>query len=262
MTIQDSVDAWYDCARRVVELLRSLPDDEWARPTDCSRWTVHDVAAHLAAIETELVGGEGYDPDRAITDVTDDYTQQGVDARADRPAATIVDEFESSVEARLAQLRDLDIDPDSTPQRTPGGVGWTWKRLLSNRVLDLWVHEQDIRTAVDRPGGEDSAAAAHTVAVFAGSLPFVLGKRVAPEPGTSVRWVVSGHGGFDSTVRVGDDGRARATDDADPTAQLDLSQHAFTRLSAGRRTPDELDITTRGDADLVRRVLEAMPVIG
>lgn len=262
MTLQDSVDAWHDCARRVVTLLRSLPDDAWQMPTDCPRWTVHDVTAHLASIEAEIVSGDGVDPDEGISDVTDEYTQQGVDARSGVPHAELIDEFETAVEARLAQLSDLDIDPDSTPDRTPGGIGWNWKRLLSNRVLDLWVHEQDIREAVGVPGGADSPAAAQTVAVLSASLPYVLGKRVAPPAGTSVRWVVSGHGGFDATILVGDDGRARPADNAvDPAARLEFDQRSFTRLMTGRRSPDELDIGVYGDPALARRVLDAMPVV-
>jgi uncharacterized protein (TIGR03083 family) len=32
---------------RLVETLRSLSDEEWAAPTDCTGWTVKDVAAHV-----------------------------------------------------------------------------------------------------------------------------------------------------------------------------------------------------------------------
>ncbi|UYM07115.1 maleylpyruvate isomerase family mycothiol-dependent enzyme [Solicola gregarius] len=263
MTLQDSVDAWHDCATRVVALLRTLPADAWDEPTDCPRWTVHDVAAHLASIETEIASGVGTEPDKAISDVTDEYTQEGVDARSGVPHAEVVDELERAVEARRAQLDELDVDPDATPERTPGGIGWSWKRLLSNRVVDLWVHEQDIREAVDAPGGTDSAAAAHTVRVFGTALPYVLGKRVAPPPGTSVRWVVSGEVGFDVTIRIGEDGRAHPADDvADPTTRLDLDERAFTRLAAGRRSAADLAIGVGGDAALARRVLDAMSVIG
>ena len=263
MTLQDSVDAWYESATRVVTLLRTLPPDAWPKPTDCPRWTVHGVTAHLAAIEAELAEGEGTSPDGAINAVSDAFTQRGVDARAEVGPGELVAELEDAVETRRRELIDLDVDPDATPERTPGGIGWSWKRLLSNRAVDMWTHEQDIREAVGVPGGTDGDAAAHTVAVFRTSLPYVLGKRVAPPAGTTVRWTVNGHGGFDTVVRVDDDGRAREVEGAaDPTTHIELSQRAFTRLSAGRRTWDELDVAVDGDEDLARTVLEQMSVIG
>lgn len=261
MTLQDSVDAWYESATRVVALLRTLPPDAWAKPTDCPRWTVHGVTAHLAAIEVELVDGKGTTPREAIDSVTDDFTQVGVEARAELPPGELISELESAVERRRKQLADLDVDPDAIPERTPGGIAWSWRRLLSNRVIDMWTHEQDIREAVDVPGGTDGNAAAHTVAVFRTSLPYVLGKRVSPPTGTAVRWVVSGHGGFDTVVRVDDDGRAREADDAEPAAVIELTQRAFTRLSAGRRTWHDLDVATDGDEALAQNVLDQMSVI-
>lgn len=265
MRLHDSVDAWHDCAVRVIAMLRRLPDDAWTKPTDCPRWTVHDVAAHLAAIETELAGGgtgERVDsPDRQT--VPDAYTQRGVDERADVRPGLLTDELETAVQARYEQLRDLEVDPSGTPDRVPGGLDWSWERLLSNRVIDFWVHEQDIREAVGVPGGMESPAAAHTVATFRSALPYVLGKKVASAPGTSVRWTVTGSNGFEAGARVGDTGRAEPIEPADAvTATLSLDEHAFTRRMAGRRSADDVDVTVGGDADLARRVLAAMTVVG
>lgn len=261
MTLQDSVTAWYESATRTVALLRTLPPDAWPKPTDCPLWTVHGVAAHLAAIEAELAHG-GTETGEAITTVSEAYTQQGVDARAELPPGELIAELESAVELRRSQLDGLDVDPDAVPDGTPGGVSWSWRRLLSNRAVDMWVHEQDIREAVDVPGGVDDLAAAHTVAVFRTSLPYVLGKRVAPRAGTAVRWTVTGHGGFDAVVRVEDDGRAREIDDARPDAHLEFTQRSFTRLSAGRRAWDDLGVGIGGDTALAHDVLDRMPVIG
>lgn len=260
MTLQDSADAWHESAMSVVALLRTLPADAWSKPTDCPRWTVHDVAAHLAAIETELLDATA-EADDAIDTVTDEFTQRGVDARTEMPPGELITELEEAVKTRRAQLTDLDVDPTAIPDRTPGGIGWSWQRLLSNRVVDMWTHEQDIREAVDIPGGTETAAAAHTVSVFRAALPYVLGKIVAPPPGTSVRWTVPGHGGFDLTALIGDDGRAREADVPEPTAHITLSQRAFTRLAAGRRTWEQLDVSVDGDEALAHTVLTKMPVV-
>ncbi len=79
-------------------------------------------------------------------------------------------------------------------------------RLLSNRPVDVWMHEQDIRRAIGRPGGYSSPAAAHVMGVFGQALPMVVGKRVAPPVGTTVTLEVP-DAGVGWTVRVGEDGR-------------------------------------------------------
>src|ERR1700746_3579705 len=51
----ESSDAWTaidDQRRAVVHLLESLPEKEWRRPSLCDRWTVRQVAAHLALQNT------------------------------------------------------------------------------------------------------------------------------------------------------------------------------------------------------------------
>jgi hypothetical protein len=35
--------------RATLELLRTLGDDDWARPTDCPEWDVRALVAHLVA---------------------------------------------------------------------------------------------------------------------------------------------------------------------------------------------------------------------
>ena len=88
------------------------------------------------------------------------YTEQGVLARRDRGMAELADEIERSVAVRYAELKAAPpIDGSPHRPRTPGGAGWNYQTLLSNRPVDVWMHEQDIRRAIDRPGGYDSPAA-------------------------------------------------------------------------------------------------------
>jgi uncharacterized protein (TIGR03083 family) len=67
-------------------LLASLPDGDWAHPTPCPGWSVHDLAAHLLGVELgnvsvrrdrwELGPGEGEDLDGWLNR----FNQQWVDA--------------------------------------------------------------------------------------------------------------------------------------------------------------------------------------
>jgi uncharacterized protein (TIGR03083 family) len=261
------VDAWAAAVDETVALLRSLDEADWDRPTDLAGWDVRAVAAHLAHLESELAGNEQQQvqvPElEHITSPMGYYTEMGPIARRDWPTAEIVDELEAAAAARLAELRaQPPTDGSGTPTRTPGGIGWDWNTLLSNRVVDVWMHQQDIRRAVGRPGGMDSAGAEHTVSVFARAFGYTVGKRVQPAPGTRVVLDVSGLRPVHLAVEVDDDGRAVAAsataDDADVALAMDLETYVI--LAGGRRAPGDVEVSVSGDQELGRRILAALAV--
>ena len=115
------------------------------------------------------------------------YTEIGVVNRRDASADAIINEIREAVTKRhTALLADPPTDGDAKPELIFGGVPWSWRTLLRNRPLDVWMHEQDVRRAVGRPGGLDTAAARHTADYLAESLGYVLGKKVGAPAGTSL----------------------------------------------------------------------------
>ncbi|HEX6249211.1 MAG TPA: maleylpyruvate isomerase family mycothiol-dependent enzyme [Nocardioidaceae bacterium] len=261
------VESWRSAVDDAVTLLRSLDDTDWSRPTDLPGWDVKGVASHLAHLESDLAGVKQRRvelPDLPhLTAPTSRFTELGLVARHDMTPADIVDELEESARVRHEHLlADPPTDGKADPPRTPGRIGWDWETLLSNRVVDVWMHEQDIRRAVGRPGGFGSAGAAHTVAVFARSFPFVVGKLVAPPAGTTVVLDVTGTEQVHLVVRVDDTGRAVVVTEAapEPTVTLRMPVESFVVLAGGRRAVDEVPVEVAGDESLGRRVLEAMAV--
>lgn len=260
------VETWKACVDEAVTVLRGLDEEDWARPTDLPGWDVKAVAAHLAHLESELSGvrQKRVDlPERDhLTAPTSRYTELGIVAREAMTGPEIVDELEECAARRYDALRaDPPTDPDGDPPRTPGKIGWSWERLLSNRALDVWMHGQDIRRAVGRPGGMTSPGAVHTVSVFTRGFGYSVGKRVAPPTGTTVVLDVSGVDPVHLAVVVDDDGRAvPTTDESDPSTTLRMDLETYVVLCGGRRPPAELDVEVSGDPDLGRRVLEAMAV--
>ena len=89
--------------------------------------------------------------------------------------------------------------------------------MLAIRVFDLWSHEQDMRRALDEPGGLDGVAAAHSrerMLMGAGNR---LQEQVAPAAGTVVVFDVTGTGGALRAISFdGERGRAGATVPARP----------------------------------------------
>ncbi len=261
------IQTWKSAVDDVVALLRDLDDDAWSTPTDLPGWDVRAVAAHLAHLESELSGVEQKPVElpelEHVTAPTGPYTETGIVARKSMSHEEIVDELVRAADVRLAELRDNPpTDASAIPAITPGGIGWNWETLLRNRPLDIWMHEQDIRRAVGRPGGMNTAGAVHSVTVFAMSFPFSVGKRVAPPAGTTVVLDVTGVHPVHLAVEIAENGRALPmTGDPDqPTVVLRMDTETFVILAGGRRSPDDVGVEVTGDQDLGRRVLEALAV--
>jgi uncharacterized protein (TIGR03083 family) len=265
-SLRDLVVVWESACADFSALLKTLDELEWSLPTDCAGWSVQDVAAHTVALEAELAG----DPvppaevdERAphIKNSRGVYTESGVVARRARTPAEVIAEFDDAVRRRADILRDEPLDdPDGEPAITPGDAPWSWATLLRNRPVDVWVHEQDIRRAVGRPGGVDSPGARHAQATFAAGLPYVLAKRAQLPPGTTVVVDVTGpvSAVYAATVDPSGHGVPLDPEEAEPSARLTMNSETFTILGAGRRDPSALPVKVEGDRDIADRVMSAM----
>lgn len=261
------VETWRSSVDDVLTLLRGLEEADWARPTDLPGWDVKAVACHLAHIESDLCGIKQTRvevPDLAhLTAPTSRFAEMGLIARQDMTGEAVTDELEECTRTRYEQLiADPPTDPRGTPPRTPGKIGWDWETLLANRVVDVWMHEQDIRRAVGRPGGLNSPGAGHTVAVFTRSFPYTVGKRVAPPAGTTVVLDVTGVSPVHLAVEINESGRAVVTtsDPAQPTVTLRMGIESFVILAGGRQPVDQVPVEITGDEVLGKQVLAALAV--
>jgi uncharacterized protein (TIGR03083 family) len=259
------VDVWWAAVDDFTHLLEELDPDEWSTETDLPGWDVHAVAAHTAHLEAILAGHpeetiEFEQPDR-LASLMQFYTEQGVVARRDRTPDELINEIrESATTRRTALLDDPPTDGGAKPERIFGGIGWSWRTLLRNRPLDVWMHEQDVRRATGRPGNLDSSAAQHTTDYLLESMPYVLAKRLGAAPGTTAVVVVEGS---EPVVAVVDDeGRGRLSPErpADPTVTLETDRETFVLLAGGRRDPGPGAVRISGDADLGRRMLDTLAV--
>ncbi|WP_203900703.1 maleylpyruvate isomerase family mycothiol-dependent enzyme [Virgisporangium aliadipatigenens] len=260
--MQRTIAAWRHVSTNTLALGRRLGDAEWAAPTGCPKWTVGDIFAHHVGVESWMRDGKGA-PDLPV----DDFTQRDVDARRDTPRTAVLDELEEVLRARAEQLETA--DPESIAH-TAWGTRTTLATQMRHRTFDLWVHEQDVRWALHAlrhgPGPAhtvtDGPAAVLVGRILLAALPKIVAKDARAPIGSAVR--VSVLGGFDVTVRVGDDGRAsfeEATSEAvaAPTAHVTLSRPEYVRRSAGRDLPSG-PVWISGDRDLGERLVDALNV--
>lgn len=257
------VDAWWASVADLVTLLEGLGPDEWALPTDLAGWDVKAVASHAAHLESLLAGGpdETADVGEAphVASPMSQFTEIGVLTRRDREPASIIEEIRSVTTARHERLvADPPSDPAAMADGMFGLIGWNLRTLLRNRPLDIWMHEQDIRRAVGRPGGMDSAGAQHTADYLSETFGFIVGKRVAPPVGTTA--VLAVEGSPTIAVEIGEDGRGRrleAVPDA-PTVRIDTDRESFIVLAGGRRVAEPGSVVVSGDQELGRRIVEQL----
>lgn len=236
----------------MAELGRSLDQSAWKTPTECPGWTVQDNLVHITALERFILG----DPLPA-EDVADDLphvkndigrsNERWVESRRAWSGADALAEFVTTTDARIAQLRALDDDGFAADSWTPLGPG-TVAGLLGFRVFDSWVHEQDMRRALRRPGDLDSEAARFSTGMMLDVLPYVVGKKVGAPDGSTV--VLSLTGPIVTTAAVAvTDGRARRLDVVPDAAAVTvrLASDEYARLACGRSDPNEA-LTTGGVA--------------
>jgi uncharacterized protein (TIGR03083 family) len=256
------VEIWWQAVNDFLDLLEQVPEEEWTTPTDLAGWDVRACAAHTAHLEGILAGNPEETADVGepphVTGLMGLYTEIGVVNRRDASADAILNEIREVVTKRhTALLADPPTDGDANPEPIFAGVPWTWRRLLRNRPLDVWMHEQDVRRAVGRPGNLDSAPAKHTAEYLAESLGFVLGKKVGAPVGTSLVLDMEGSAPF--AFEIDENGRGqRVTAPADPTVTLHMDRESFIRLAGGRCAAEPGKVTVDGDQDLGKRVLASL----
>jgi uncharacterized protein (TIGR03083 family) len=286
--LHDLVDAFAQTTQAVIDLGRSCGVDELAQPTECPGWTVHDQLSHVVGVESRLAGH--LDPRvemphyEHIRNDLGKRVEFAVEVRRGRTGTEVVAELEDVLAQRLSTLRDP-VLTDSSIIAGPFGPDLAATVVLM-RTFDVWAHEQDIRSALGRPGNLDSPAAAVFVSAVMLQLPRLIAKGAGLEPGHAVVIDVTGPIVARQGVRVEMDeqGRPRghaliagnadhaagwfvpgapaATSDERPDwpTTISLSTEAFTRRAAGRRSVSDTEYSVVGDDAIARRVMEALVV--
>lgn len=257
------VDVWWQAINSFTDLLEELPAEEWSAPTDLPGWDVKACASHTAHLESVLSGApeetaEFGDPPH-VTGLMGIYTEIGVVNRRDATPDAIINELREATTSRhTALLADPPTDGKAKPAVIFGGVPWNWETLLRNRPLDVWMHEQDVRRAVGRPGGMDSAPARHTAEYLAEGLGYVLAKRVGAPPGTTAVLDVAGSAPYAYVVNESGRGERLPEVPAAPTVTLRMDRESFIVQAGGRREPEPGAVAVEGDGDLGQRILDAL----
>ncbi|MFE9092809.1 maleylpyruvate isomerase family mycothiol-dependent enzyme [Streptomyces sp. NPDC007264] len=267
-TLQPYADAWTHSIEAISELVQPLVEGEWNRRTPCPGWSVRDVVSHVIGLDCEMLG----DPrpihtlPRDLFHVTNEhqrYMEMQVDVRRHHTAPEMTSELEYTIIRRNRQLRNESRDPGAKV-RGPLGTEQTLEEAMRIRAFDVWVHEQDLRTTLGRPGNLDSPGALIARDQLLAALPKVVAKDAGAPPGSAVVFDVHGPVEFMRTVRVDAEGRGSidGAPSLGPSVSLTLDWETYVRLACGRVTADAVAdrIKAEGEPELTAAILASFAV--
>jgi uncharacterized protein (TIGR03083 family) len=251
---------------RLLSLLTSLGDAQWAAPTAAPRWSVKDIALHLLAVDLSWLAHDRDHGRSGIIPVPSDHeefvrglaqlNERWVDGARMLSLRLITDLLGWSGEQLDAYLAAVDL-------ACPSSVYWAGEVPLwfdlAREFTERWVHYQQIREAA-LPAGHDQQQDEY--------LPLVLRTFIwgfphqyrAPAPaGTVIAVEIPGIGAWTLTRTASgwslDEGQA-----AVPAASLRISGDAAWRLLTGARY-DVGQVRLSGDPALAEPLLQVRGII-
>ncbi len=260
----------------LLKLLRGLSAEQWASPTVCAGWSVHEVALHILGGDMGIlsVSRDGYRKARMAPDL--DLSQwetlvafinrqnelwgQATEHLSPRLICDLLELTGEGIGHHFAQL-----DPFAL------GVSVQWVSAEPSPVwmdtareyTERWTHQQHIRDAIGQPGLKERRWLAPVLAAFVHALPQALRPISAPA-GTSVQVTITGEAGGTWWAVCTDQGWVLTIDTiAAPDARVTLDQETAWRLfTKGLNKADAAPRTSQeGDRLLADRVLEMVAMI-
>ncbi len=171
-----------------------LDETEWVLPSECPGWTVRDVLSHMVGTERSLLGEPSPDPISTLPHVHNEVGARNegwVASLRSSQGPEVLAAFREVTALRLTQLREW---PASRFEEVgPSPVGMVpYREFMNVRVMDCWVHEQDMRVATARPGHRQGPAATLAIGRLASAMPFIVGKKAKAPDGSAVRFELTG----------------------------------------------------------------------
>ncbi len=264
MIPNDLIDLLENTWTSTSKLGTQLTEAQWKSPSELPGWTVQDTLSHLVGGErmmqrlpatTHVAAAAAH-----VKNPMGINNENDVDERRSSSGAQVLAEWNEITALRLQTLRNADEAYFSVETMTPTGPG-TVADFLHIRILDCWLHEQEMRRSSGILGNESGDCAKHTLSRLIRTIPIVVGKRAATPEGATVAFNITGamHYSFACTIT---NGRGAVTEGAatDALSTITLESATFFQLATGRVNADESKSkwSIKGDSDIGYRVVSQL----
>lgn len=255
-----------------VALLRSLGPADWQRPTVCPGWRVHDVVAHVVHDYIRKLSGTrdqhpapGPASGETLPGFLDRVNQEFVEVAARWSSRVLVDLF-AHLGPQLDELwtsLNLDQTGEAVSWAAPGVAAPVWLDV-AREYTEYWVHQQQVRDAVGRPGADGERLTGAVTDTFLRAVPQAL-RHLSPPPGACLHIQVTGPGGGSWTIQRQQIGWAvdRGSPTGPAAALVQLSSESLWRVAIRGITVEAAreQASISGDQALGSAVLTLVAII-
>jgi uncharacterized protein (TIGR03083 family) len=230
-------------------------------------WRNRDIVAHLASTDVAAAATVAGEAPGEIAEFlkanaggrldVDTYNAAAVERRAAEPFRAVVREWGSAADLFLARSAKVPADEWATRrvQWVAGPIGISY--LVESRVMEWWLHGEDIRAGGDNPPRLEHGPIFCTNDLAIRTIPYALGVAGLSFPGRTVKVELEAVGGGEWHWGLAP--REHPAEGKDPDCVIFGRAHAFAMV-AGRRVPAEYYLAegilqTSGDTGLAELVL-------
>jgi uncharacterized protein (TIGR03083 family) len=233
--------------RRSVERLDGLLGD--LSPSEWSRHALRDLdvqglVGHLIGVEESFAAALGdapvVEPDHIAS------TQPAARRQAGRPPIATHRGWFDSATASIAAVTDL----DPTKAVAFYGVALPLDDLLVVRAFEMWIHDDDIRRATDRPlAAPDAERLARMVGLVTTLLPVGIARAGRAQAGTTARLVLTGTSGGTWDINLDGSNEQRRAE-----SRIVIDAAEFCRVVGNRENQGSSGAVVTGDSDIAAGV--------
>ena len=250
----------------ILEVAKSLTDDEWNAPSDCEGWATRDVYAHMASTLHGVVD-PAFMPDMSAG--TEASMESPVSERRKWTIEQVVEEYETYSAQAAEVFASVQTAPLSETMLPMGELGTHPMAILPATFLfDAYCH---LRNDVLAPNGSierpqpprDEQRLGPTIEWMLAGLPWMNDDALRPIVDRPLTLVLEGPGGGTWTIAPGGpDGRVALSEGADASsaATARSGSHDFVIWGTQRRPYDEF-VQISGDEEFARSVLDVVNII-
>ena len=269
------VDLFPQERRLLLELFAELTDEDWHRPTVCPGWIVRDIGLHLLGDDIGYISGKRDHFDNPFFADKDMEQWESLVRNINEANELWVRATQRISPALLSALLELtgkqfhEYISSLDQMAMNGAVSWAGPGAApvwldtAREYTERWLHQQQIRDAVHKPGLKDRKFFHPVLDAFVRALPHTY-RGVAVMDRTVIKLVVTGEAG-DTWYLIGEANKwslyktVESQSDAVVTMDQETCWRLFTKGIDKERA--RANIVIEGDQGLGEKMLDTVSII-